>query len=245
MYENIDEKKLQEVINSIVEENASIGVHGIALFNQDKEDKNIDPKEILTSIMSEGLRMSTNHGGLTGTIKFLDKEECASDILEYMSYQSEDENGVMYRIICAIPEVMEDKDGKKYYLGKYDKVPQLGKDNYKVHYLPTHDLTLLPKELIVGYLAQNLSTNKSTFVLNNNYYNIQNEEVKKDFEDSFLQKLKSNANGNLFSLLSQDEKSYEAITRLYKIYSKIGLKIPNEYYLKSFIESYNKQGKTK
>ena len=242
MIENIDQSKLQEVINAVVGQNASIGVHGISTSDESKEEK--DPKNVLVSIMSEGLRMSTRHTGLTGTIRFLDLEDCAYDIIGHAAYQTEDENGIIYRVICALPEVMEDKNGEKYYLGKYDNVRQLGKDNIKVQTLPTHDLSSLPKEFIVGFLAQNVDTGKATFVLNKNYYNIQDEEKKRNIEDTFLQNLKSDKNSNM-NLLPLNEDGYEKATKICEIYSKIGQEPINEYYLKSFIEKYNEQGKVK
>ena len=184
--------------------------------------------------------MSNFHSGLTGTIRFLNQEDCATDILDYRVYQSEDENNMVYRVICAIPEIMEDKNGEKYYLGKYDKVSQLGKDNFKVHYLPTHDLTKIPREFIVGFIAQNTVTNKAAFVANKDYYNIQREEKKREIEDAFLKKLKSNDN-----LLALNEESFNRVSSLCDIYSKFERETPNEYYLKSFMEAYNSQEKAR
>ena len=94
--ENIDEVRLQQAINFMVGENASIGVHGISSSHQDRTVDNTSPKDKIISIMREGLRMSNHHTGLTGTIRFLNLEDCARDILNYTDYQTEDENGIIY-----------------------------------------------------------------------------------------------------------------------------------------------------
>ena len=184
--------------------------------------------------------MSNHHTGLTGTIRFLNLEDCARDILDYTDYQTGDENGIIYRVVCAIPEVMEDKNGEKYFLGKYDKTPYLGKDNFKVHGFPTHGLKNLPKEFIVGFIGQKLGTGKATFVPNREYYNVQSEERKREIEDQFLQSIKTD---NPLELLSLNEETYAEVSSLRDTFARVGRELPNSHYMNAFLAKYEEMSK--
>lgn len=224
MIENVTEEKLQEILKNIVLPGSSIGVHGIARDN---------PAQIADLIMKQGLLNSRYHSGLTGTIAFLGQVENidCKDILSY-TYGIYDDEGNVYTIVCAIPEVVKDETGKEYYLGVYNKSEKHGKDDLKLHSNPTHDLGILFPEYIVGCVVRNVHTRQSKFILNGHYISFQSEKDQALINIVLLSFIRDyNSHVSVYAL---DEDDYERVSHMLSKIHREDL----DYYRRSFVEKY-------
>ena len=223
MIENITKEQFQKVMDTYMIKDSSIGVH--AINHENREEK-------ANSILNNGLNNSSYHSGLTGTIEFLDTEDSGlvNDIFNY-SYTGPDPNGNRYVIICAIPEIIESKEGVSYYLGKYTSFPTYGKDDYKSHSFPTHNLEILPSEFIFGCLIYNSFKSEYNFKLNSKYIGLQSDDKRREFNSNFLKKLFAIHS----EVLTFDEEEYE---KSKEFIERCGVKSDMTYYAKLFIKKY-------
>lgn len=233
MVENITEDKLKDLFENIVFSGSSIGVHGI--------DKG-QGSEVANSILETGLRNSKHHKGLTGTVAFLGQKEILdyNDILNYF-YGNYDSNGNVFTIVCAIPETIKTTEGKEYYLGMYEKFDGYGKDDYKSHSMPTHDLDVLPPEFIVGCVVRNIHTCQSNFIINKNYISFKKNEQQVLVNDNLLQKIQKYK--DLMWVYTLDEEGYENASFWMSIQPKVDS--DSNYYANLFLNKYKNLTKNK
>lgn len=226
MVENINEEKLQEILQNIIMPGSSIGVHVI--------DKG-QFFEVANSILAIGLKNSKHHEGLTGTIAFLGQKETFdyNDILDYF-YGNYDSNGNIFTIVCAIPETIKTTDDKEYYLGAYEKFNGYGKDDYKAHSMPTHDPNILPPEFIVGCVVRNVHTRQSNFIINKNYVSFKNDEQQFLVNDNLLQKIQEYK--NLMWVYTLDEEGYENAQLWMEVQPKVDS--DSNHYANLFLNKY-------
>lgn len=184
MVENLSQEKLKNLLDEIVVDGSSIGVHEITKEN---------PFKIYNKILEEGMysRGGTNASqGITSTIWFCGRQNYDFDVKKLWDwYFQKTHEGEHCKIIIALPEIIEKSDGTKYYMGKYDNINTYLSNQYTQYKI----IDKIPSEFIVGCILFdlhndiNIDTTRDNyrFVLNPNYIGLKNIESQKMYYDEY------------------------------------------------------------
>lgn len=141
-----------------------------------------------TSILWNGLNLSLGEGILVNNTIL----SSVKDVYE-KTYVFHDENGISGIVITAIPEVMEDFEGNKWYIGKYP-IGSLKYDK-RADNLPIdkyfRKIGKIPPEFIVGIVINDGKLNNSPEVLSLNakYFGNMSDDNKKMYFESIKSEL--------------------------------------------------------
>lgn len=241
MIENINEEKLQEIIQNVVLPNSNIGVHKMTgPYANDYEQAKI----IYDKILEEGFKTRGGEKASHGIISHvamcgLSDNNISKNILnwEFGNYIQES-----IKIIFAIPSIIE-SNGKKYYIGEY---PEMGigvdADSESIQY--GKFVEKIPKEFILGHLKithgpgneKLFWTSKYDFVLNNNYIGLKSQEEQQQFFDNYESCLRS------LHILTFDEIGYNFADRMSTARTQ---REQSNYYCQKYFEKYEELKNTK
>ena len=166
----------------------SIGVHGVT-GEGDYIKKGY-------SIIMEGLK-NNGWGGLLSNVTMLGQLKNFDDntfatLLNY--FYSLDMNERFVNIVVAVPEVIEDSSGKKFFLGHYNPTRGYSKgvdeagDSLPLNVL-IENISLLPKEFILGFYCGKFNSKKFEFIPNPNFIDYKDEEYKSKFYDLIISEI--------------------------------------------------------
>ena len=98
--------------------------------------------------------------------------------------------------------------------------------------MPTHDIDILPVELILGYLVYNIETKRHNFVLNNRYISLISDYEKSYFNDYYIDLISKEK-----WAYSIDENGYQKAQLWIKLHPK-AYEDPNCGYASMFLKKY-------
>ncbi len=224
--------KLDEFIELFfkIPEDYSIGVHGVT-----RSDNMIDTADC---IMDKGLYIH-GWGGLLSNVKMFGQLRDVNDfllekIVNYF-YGQTDCNEIYTNILFAIPETFTDRDGKKYFLGHFNRNTGYAKGDDKAgDSLPVNMMTestgVVPKEFIFGYTIHRLNSDDFRFILNPDFVGFMSDDKKSEVFESIKDKL-------IDAGMLDEENYFKVISTL----QSFGLDI--EEYHKQMLKYYEEKGK--
>ena len=239
MVENINEEKLQEILQNVVLPDSNIGVHKMTGFFANNYT---EAKKVYDEILDVGFVCRGGEKGYHGIISHvamcgLNNDYVADKVLDW-DFGVRKKEGI--KIIFAIPSIII-SNNKEYYIGEY---PQCAAENIEAESITYGKLVnRIPKEFILGHLKIKYTSENQEiadkpiydFVLNNNYIGIKSEEEKKEFFDTYEETLK---NKLIFTL---DERGYKMASA---IKNESGSSIFGDtYYVRKFFNKYNELNK--
>lgn len=181
----MNEKMIKEIKDIIIPESC-ICVHGITKSS----DVILSSKNILKSGLNNYYR-----GGLSSNCTIFGQLETIDfqKILNYSYYK--DENNFYGNIIIAIPNVMSDIYGNRYFIGSFEDY-YLGNNDEKILKACKHpfnawinDTKIINNGFIVGSYIKNKENDINYFILNENYIGLKTENDRRIFFENIKQDL--------------------------------------------------------
>ena len=181
-------EELNEILEKYVIEGSSIGVHQ----TRPNEELGLDEMGVYHKILTDGMYSS----GGQYSFKRISSTFCMCGQLgidfsmeklkEWYYIGASGEDKKCYKIIIALPEMIQTSDGVIYYCGKYGKDSKIRETHPGVCY----DLyPIIPKEYVVGCVIEDFDNMENKmFFMNDNYIGLKTQEEQQLFYDTLSKK---------------------------------------------------------
>lgn len=180
------ENNSYDVLLHFVDDNYSVGVHGVVGFS--------NHIKLADNMLKNGIVMQSSGGMLSNLQMFGQKKNMGSFLLDKLknySYTAEF-NNVIVNVLVAVPDYLETSDGGKYFLGHFNYSELSNTRENAENNLPLNIITdmerLIPKEFVVGYVYKNFLGNNMSYVSNPKFIGLLSEEKRQIFIDEFIKK---------------------------------------------------------